>query len=114
MRKVNLKAGDILFRKGNSADDAYLIMHGVIEISGNMLKATLERSEIFGESGLVGNPRMADAVAHTDCQLMAFSVDELRNSIRTQPDLAEALIEAMIRRLTCTVNDLENVRAFHT
>ncbi len=114
MRKVNLKAGDVLFRKGSPADDAYLIMNGVMKISGIMLKATLERSEIFGESGLVGNPRMADAIAHTDCQLMAFSVDELRDSIRTQPDLAEALIEAMIRRLASTVNELENVRAFHT
>ena len=114
MRKVYLKAGDVLFRKGSSADDAYLIMHGVIEISGSNLVATLERSEIFGESGLVGNPRMADAVARTDCQLMAFSVDELRNSIRTQPDIAEALIEAMIRRLTSTVIEMENVRALHT
>ncbi len=107
MRRVNLKAGDVLFHKGDPADDAYLIMDGVIKISGNKLEATLERSEIFGESGLVGNPRMADAVAHTDCKLMAFSVDQLGNAIRTQPDTAEALIEAMILRLTCTVYELE-------
>ncbi len=111
MRRVNLKAGDVLFHKGDPADDAYLIMDGVIEISGEKLKATLNKSEIFGESGLVGNPRMADATAHTDCQLMAFSVDQLRNAIRTQPDTAETLVEAMIRRLASTVDELENVHA---
>jgi CRP-like cAMP-binding protein len=114
MRKLNLKAGDVLFRKGDPADDAYLIIDGVIKISGEKLNATVKQSEIFGESGLVGNPRMADALALTDCRLMAFSVDELRIAIRTQPDTAEALVEAMIRRLTGTVKKLENVPTFHT
>ena len=111
MRRVNLKAGDVLFQKGDAATDAYLIMDGVIEISGDKLKAMLNKSEIFGESGLVGNPRMAGAIAHTDCQLMAFSVDQLRSAIRTQPDTAETLIEAMIRRLASTVDELESLQA---
>ena len=58
--------------------------------------------------------RMADALALTDCQLMAFSVDELRIAIRTEPDTAEAMVEAMIRRLTGTVKKLENVPTFRT
>lgn len=113
MRRLNLNAGDVLFKRGDPANHAYFIMDGEIEISGNNLRATLARSEIFGESGLVGNPRMADAVARTNCRLMAFSVNELRNFIRTEPETAEALIEAMIRRLTSTVRELQSLHAIH-
>ncbi len=114
MRRVTLKAGDVLFDKGDAADDAYLILDGVIEISAKDLIATLEKDEIFGESGLVGNPRMAGATARTDCRLIAFSVDELRHSIRTEPESAEKLVEVMIRRLTHTVDELARLRAAET
>ena len=110
MRRLNLKSGEVLFHKGDVADNAYLILDGVIEISGKELKATLEKHEIFGESGLVGNTRVADATAQTDCRLMAFSVDELRHSIRTEPETAEQLVEVMIRRLAYTVDELEKLR----
>ncbi len=114
MRRVNLKAGEVLFRKGDPAADAYLILDGVIEISANKLEATLEKDEIFGESGLVGNPRMAGATARTDCRLLAFSVEELRHSIRNEPETAEKLVEVMIRRLTHTVDELARLRAAET
>ena len=114
MRRVNLKAGEVLFDKGDPADDAYLILDGVIEISAKDLIATLEKDEIFGESGLVGNPRMAGAMARTDCRLIAFSVEELRHSIRTEPETAERLVEVMIRRLTNTVDELARLRAAET
>ncbi len=111
MRRVNLVAGDVLFQKGDPADDAYLILDGVIEIFADDLIATLDNDEIFGESGLVGNPRMASATARTDCRLIAFSVEELRRSIRNEPETAEKLIEVMIRRLGDTVDELARLRA---
>ncbi len=110
MRRVTLKAGDVLFDKGDPADDAYLIIHGVIEITAKDLLATLEKNEIFGESGLVGNPRMAGATARTDCRLIAFTVEELRHSIRNEPDTAEMMVEVLIRRLTSTVDELARLR----
>ena len=111
MRRVNLKAGEVLFHKGDAATDAYVIIDGAIEISGNSLNTIMENPELFGESGLVGNPRMADAIARTDCRLMAFSVDELRNAIRTVPDTAEKMIEVMIRRLAFTCAELEKAHS---
>ncbi|NKB49165.1 MAG: cyclic nucleotide-binding domain-containing protein [Alphaproteobacteria bacterium] len=110
MRRINLSAGDTLFEKGDVADEAFLIMDGVIEISSDALTAELVKDELFGESGLVGNARQASATAKTDCRLFAVSVDELRGSITADPDTALVLIEALIRRLADTLSKLEEAK----
>lgn len=107
MRRVNLTAGDVLFKKGDTANEAYLIMDGTIEISSDVLSVELGGDELFGESGLVGNRRQAAAIAKTDCRLFAVSVEELRKSITSEPDTALLLIEALIRRLAYALNELE-------
>ena len=110
MRRVNLAAGEVLFQKGEPASEAYLIMDGTIEISSEALTAELGKDELFGESGLVGNTRQAAAIAKTDCRLFAVSVDELRQSIKSEPDTALLLIEALIRRLADTLSQLETAK----
>jgi len=110
MRRINLAAGDVLFEKGDAATDAFLIMDGTIEISSDVLSVELGGDELFGESGLVGNTRQASAAAKTDCRLFAVSVDELRDSIRAEPETAMMLIEALIRRLAYALNELEKAK----
>ncbi|NNE85990.1 MAG: cyclic nucleotide-binding domain-containing protein [Alphaproteobacteria bacterium] len=112
MRRINLTAGDVLFEKGDAANEAFLIMDGTIEISTNALTAELGKDELFGESGLIGNTRQAAAKAKTDCRLFAVSVDELRGSIKADPDTALVLIEALIRRLADTLNQLAEAKQF--
>lgn len=107
MRRVNLAAGDVLFEQGDTADEAYLIMDGTIEISSDAIAAELGKDELFGESGLVGNTRQAAAIAKTDCRLFAVSVEELRKSVTSDPDTAMLLIEALIKRLADTLGKLE-------
>ncbi len=101
-----MAAGDVLFEKGDSASEAYLIMDGTIEISSDALAVELGKDELFGESGLIGNTRQAAAIAKTDCRLFTVSVDELRKSITSEPDTALLLIEALIRRLADTLSEL--------
>lgn len=114
MRRVNLGAGEILFRKGDPATEAFLIMDGTIEISSEALTAELGKDELFGESGLVGNARQANASAKTNCRLFAVSIAELRKSITSDPDTALLLIEALIRRLADTLNKLESARKLNS
>lgn len=110
MRRVNLSTGEVLFEKGDPADEAYLIMDGVIEIKSDAISAELGKDELFGESGLVGNTRQAAAIAKTDSRLFAVSVDELRKSIASEPDTAMLLIEALIKRLADTLGELEQTK----
>ncbi len=110
MRRVNLVTGAVLFEKGDTANEAYLIMDGTIQISSDALSVELGKDELFGESGLVGSTRQAAAIAKTDCRLFAVSVDELRKSITSEPDTALLIIEALIRRLGYTLNELEQAK----
>ena len=114
MRSVSLSAGDVLFEKGDTAREAFLILDGTIEISSGALVVEIGKDELFGESGLVGNPRQAAAKAKTDCRLLSVSVDELRQSITSEPDTALLLIEALIRRLANTLNELGKVKVSET
>jgi len=114
MRRVNLAAGEVLFEKGDTANEAYLIMDGTIEITSKALTAELGKDELFGESGLVGNLRQAGARAKTDCRLFAITVDELRGSITTEPDTALLLIEALILRLADTIHKLEDAKRLNS
>ena len=50
MRRVNLTAGEVLFEKGEIANEAYLIMDGTIEISSEALAVELGKDELLGES----------------------------------------------------------------
>ncbi len=59
---------------------------------------------------MVGNTRQAAAIAKTDCRLFAVTVDELRQSITSEPDTALLLIEALIKRLADTLHQLEETK----
>ena len=109
MRRINLKPGDVLFEKGDSSESAYLLLDGHIEISGIGFQSMLEKLEIFGEAGLVGKPRMATATARSDCRLLEFSVEELRNTIQSDPERALLMVEAMVRRLAASAAIIEKL-----
>ena len=110
MRKINLSAGETLFRKGEEAGEAYMVLAGTIKISSDVLSVDLGKEELFGESGLVGNIRQADAIAKTDCRLFALTADEFRDSIKTSPDTALRLVEVLIHRLAYVISDLEDAK----
>ena len=65
------KAGEVIFREGDRAEEFYVIRSGAVEVrSGNRVFETLGENEIFGEMALIdASPRSADAFARTDVVL---------------------------------------------
>lgn len=63
----SFKAGAIIFREGDPAEELYVIKSGKIEIRlGNRVLDTLPERSIFGEMALIdASPRSATAVALT-------------------------------------------------
>jgi CRP/FNR family cyclic AMP-dependent transcriptional regulator len=61
------KAGEVIFRQGDAADELYIVQSGKVEIRlGNRLLDTLQELSIFGEMALIDHsPRSATAVAAT-------------------------------------------------
>src|SRR5262249_46698608 len=66
------KAGDVVFREGDAADEMYVIKTGTIEIRvGNRVLEKLGENTIFGEMALIDSSRRsADAVAVTDATII--------------------------------------------
>ena len=107
MKRINLEPNEVLFEKGDNADTAYLILDGTVDISGVGFQSNLGKLDIFGEAGLIGKNRMATVKAQTFCALLEFTVEELRNAIKTDPETAEYMMEAMVRRLAQSADALE-------
>ena len=70
--KINLKSGEYLFREGESANYAYVVDEGEVEIvkasaNGNIILALIPKGAIIGEMALIdGLPRSASAIAKSD------------------------------------------------
>lgn len=101
----NLRNGQVLFEVGDPADTLYLIDKGRLEISriavdGQKLTHNFMTGGLLGEiAALDGGMRTASARAITDCTLRSVKAAHVFALIRTDPDVAEALIRVLCARL---------------
>ena len=78
---ITYSAGDVIFRQGYPADDAYIVQSGEVEIFHEEIDgsetqlAILKQGEMFGEMGILDDaPRNASARAHTDVVLQIIDL----------------------------------------
>ena len=103
-----IKAGGVLFNEGDVGEEAYLVIHGSIEIyrtlgdKKNHL-AVVGAGEIIGEMALVDNqPRVASALALEDTILVCISQDNLQERIAKlakRDTVMHLLLKTLVRRL---------------
>ena len=89
-----LASGEYLFREGETAEFAYILNSGVIEVvksglDGELVLAEISQGALFGEMALIdGSPRSASARAKEECVLTEVRSDAFEQYIRTKPDAA--------------------------
>jgi CRP-like cAMP-binding protein len=114
---VRVPEGTTMFRKDDEGDTFYLLEAGEIEISVTSpegRKLTLEilaPPDVFGEIGLFAGRRTADATALTEVRLKRVRRSDLMARIKTEPDIAIAVIDLLCARLR-SVNEKLEERAF--
>ena len=95
------KAGDIIFREGDPAEELFIVKSGTVEIRlGNRLLDTLPERSIFGEMALIDpGARSATAVAATDAMIVPVSEKQFLFLVSRTPYFALNVMRVLVRRL---------------
>lgn len=110
--RLTYEAGQVMFRAGDAADAAYVIIDGGVDITvptstGAILVNQLKQNDIIGEIAIFGDvPRTATATATTQVEALRISKDMFVNVIRENPDAALELIKILAGRLANTTAQL--------
>ncbi|WP_217702507.1 MDR family MFS transporter/patatin-like phospholipase family protein [Nocardioides guangzhouensis] len=98
---VHLAAGDELFRAGDSADTAYLVVSGRLEVVlDDAPLRLLGPGSVLGELAvLAAGSRSATVRAHRDSVLRRLRPDALDRVLVDHPDSARALVSVLAEQL---------------
>lgn len=103
---ISFEDGDIIFTLGDSADHAYVIMDGAVDVmtetdEGPIVTVTLTQNQLIGELGLLNNtPRIATLVAHGPLKAMKITGDMFFRLLRENSDVALDVIRMLSDKLT--------------
>jgi CRP-like cAMP-binding protein len=115
--RLTYDAGQVMFNAGDTADAAYVVIDGTVEISvptpsGPIVINTMTKNEILGEIAIVGEvPRTATAKALTKLETLKISKELFMKIIRENPDAAIELIKILASRLASTTTQLTRTRS---
>ncbi len=92
---IECKEGDRVLKKGNVAQNMFVILSGVLEVrDGDEVVAYASRGDVLGEVAfLLHTPRSADVYAVTnDTRLLSLSETIVRKHIEDDPEIAAKLL----------------------
>jgi len=120
MREAAYASGQLIFGRGDPAEEMHLVVEGRVRLSvlsadGRVLSFGLaSRGDIFGEiAALDGQARTADATALTRVHTMMLSRASLTRLMEGKPQLAQAAVAFVCRRLRTTTDQIESI-ALHS
>jgi len=106
--RLTFEPGQVMFREGDAADAAYVVIDGTVEItvdtpSGPLLVNTLGESDVVGETAIFGDvPRTATATAKTRLEALRVCKDLFLDLVRDNADAAMQINRILATRLANT------------
>lgn len=112
---VNFQHGEIIFKAGDPADCAYVIMEGEVEILSvvdeESVVSVLQLNQIFGELALLNDePRSATLRAKGELKVMKISESLFMGLIRESPKLALNVLRQLSQKLADSHLQVEELR----
>ena len=111
MDTITFKKGDDIIEEGTLGDCAYIIEQGSVEVSKltphgeKQVLGVLEKSEIFGEMGLIdGLPRCATVTALENCVMSVCSRETFNSLADHNPESLLPIFKVLVRRLRSTLS----------
>ena len=94
----------VIMKEGDRGIFMYLVLEGTVAVTIN--EKTIEQvgpGGVFGEMALIDqSPRSANAVAETDCSLLAINRNVFLSLVKTEPTFGISLLSAMAERVRNT------------
>ncbi len=103
---VAFEDGDIVFNSGDSADFAYVIMEGAVDIitetkTGPIVADTLRQNQLIGELGLLNNAtRNATLITNGELRVMKITGEMFFRILRENSDVALDVIRMLSDKLS--------------
>ena len=113
---VYFEDGDIVFNSGDSADYAYVIMEGAVDVitetdSGPVVSVTLTQNQLVGELGVLNNtPRIATLIASGNLRAMKITSEMFFRILRENSEVALDVIRMLSDKLTRTHEQVEKLQ----
>lgn len=105
----HLARNEVLFQQGDPSSCLYVVRDGRIAIASQAgdgretVIAVLEAGGLFGELPLFDDaPRMADARALIDTEVVELQYEPVRTLLRARPDLLWVIVRLLVERLRAT------------
>jgi hypothetical protein len=98
-RRKDVRAGDVLFRRGDRAEEVMYVLSGQFRaVEADVL---VQQGEVIGELGLVtsGNKRTQTIVCEQEGSLLLLSYDEVRQMYFQNPSFGFYFLELVAKRL---------------
>jgi CRP/FNR family transcriptional regulator, cyclic AMP receptor protein len=113
-RKV--KRGAVVISRGDPGTCLFMVASGTIKIGVQSISGKdavfnlIGAGGIFGEIALLdGQPRTADAIAVTNCELLVIERRDFISLVHSNPDTALQIIEVLCERLRRTSTQVEDL-----
>jgi len=109
---VTYRAGQVLFRRGDLGDAAYVIIEGDAEVSiatetGDIPVAQLREGDFLGEIAILcDTPRTATVTASSNLKALRIRKERFFELLRQFPELAIELTRLLAELLTRTTAEL--------
>jgi CRP-like cAMP-binding protein len=99
--EVDVAAGTVLMREGQSAGEFFIIVDGSVEVTrdGGVLR-TMGPGEFLGEIAMIdGGPRSATATTTSPSRLLVLSRREFHTLLDDHADVRLCVLEALAERV---------------
>jgi cAMP-dependent protein kinase regulator len=104
VRLVHLRAGEVLFSRGDAGDALYVVAWGEVAVVADRELARLAEGEFFGEISLLADrPRTATVRATVDSHVLAIDRALLADLVSESPEMLKILLRFLRERLVVTL-----------
>lgn len=118
-RVAQFSKGELIFARGDPGARIYLVAEGQVRLAvatseGRELSFEIAGAgQIFGElAALDASPRSAEATALTEVKTFTLDSEAFRRQRLRHPDISEAAIALLCRRLRRASDNLENIALY--